>query len=106
MDSQGSLKIFRAVRKADEENDILDSSVKQERNNETWVLLNQATTNINTIENELLYPAGSRDQTIPSEGLIKVQKADPRIIDLKKKETVVNEEERKESLEVRRYLRQ
>ena len=90
---------------------LFDGAVTQSKDEETWIpLVNTVSTTFDEMENEIIYKAGCKEQTINRNDLLRAQMKGPTIrqmIELKHKKVdqQSDEEKRKKSAEVRALLR-
>ena len=86
---------------------LFDGVIIQSKDEETWIpLVNTTSTTFDEMENEIIYKAGCKEQTINRNDILRAQMKDPTIrgmTELKHKniDQLSNEEKRKELAEVK-----
>ena len=90
---------------------LFDGVIIQSKDEETWIpLVNTTSTTFDEMENEIIYKAGCKEQTINRNDILRAQMKDPTIrgmTELKHKniDQLSNEEKRKELAEVKTLLK-
>ena len=106
-----SLTAYKITSDEQQVKSLFDGAIIQSKDEETWIpLVNTVYTTFDEMENEILYKAGCKEQTINRNSLLRARMKDPtirRMIELKHKnvDQLSDEGKTKDSAEVKALLR-